>query len=266
MAFCAPETIRIVKDALMGKPLGYILLTHTHYDHVGALPYFRREWPLAQVATCATGTSALLRSTPRAFISELSATAALLYGSEALDNYDAELLRADMIIKEGDAVELGGISVETLEAPGHTRDSICFYVPELELLMLNETPGVLMPDGGIYPCFLTGYGDTLKTIEKCAGIKSSFLSLPHRGIPGDCETDDFYNRAAAVNNECFEYIGGMIGAGASEAAMIDGLSEKYYYGALKKYQPRDAFIASAKAMIACTARELSRETARDTER
>jgi glyoxylase-like metal-dependent hydrolase (beta-lactamase superfamily II) len=255
MAFCADETIKRIKAALNGRPLDYILLTHTHYDHVGALASFRAEWPGIMLMTSEAGAAVLQKDTPRRVIRELSAAASAYFGSGAHITYADEALYADAVIKDGDSVRLGGLTVETMEAPGHTRDSLCFFIPELELLMLNETPGVLMPDGSMYPCFLTGYDDTMNTIDKCKKKKYAAISLPHRGIAGDRDMAGFFGKAVAANETCHKLIVEMLDKNIGEDEMTDILCKKYLSDVLLTYQPREAFEANTKAIIACVKKE-----------
>ena len=262
MAFCAGETIKNVKTALKGRSLDYILLTHTHYDHVGALPYFRQEWPQMRLVTSEIGAAALLKETPRRVIRELSITAAEKFigrvaGVANADiDYSDDTLYADIIVKEGDVIDLGGLSAEVIETPGHTRDSLCYFIPEIKLLMLNETPGVLMPDGSMYPCCLTGFADTMKSIEKCRNTGYKELSLPHMGIVEPELTLGFFDKAFEVNTSCHDLILKMIGAGSSEEDMISKICDKYLSEVLLTFQPKEAFEANAKAIIACMKREL----------
>ncbi|MCL2127883.1 MAG: MBL fold metallo-hydrolase, partial [Treponema sp.] len=132
MAFCAGGTIQKVKEALNGRRLDYILCTHTHYDHIGALPFFRKEWPRLRAVTVAAGAEVLLKDTPRRVIRELSLAAAKNFGAAIDTAYSDDDFHADIIVKEGDRISLGALTVEVLETPGHTRDSLSFFIPELE--------------------------------------------------------------------------------------------------------------------------------------
>ena len=255
MAFCARDTIQKVKDALGGRPLDYILCTHTHYDHIGALPFFRQEWPQLRAVTCAAGAAVLLKPTPRRVIRELSVAAAQMLGAAVDTAYSDDAFRGDVIVQDGECISLGGLTAEVLETPGHTRDSLSFFMPEIAVLALNETTGVLAPDGSVYPGYLTSCADAINSIEKCRAVPYKYLSLPHRSIVSDAEADGFFDRALAVTNACRDFIKGMQEQGLSEDAMQEKFFERYGSDALLSFQPKDAFMANARATIACALRE-----------
>jgi len=256
MLFCAEETIAKVKRHLAGRPLDYIFASHTHYDHIGALPAFRAQWPLLKLVTCAVGEAILLKDTPRRVIRELSVTAAERFapGIEVPD-YDDDAFHADVAVKEGDAISLGGLTVEVVETPGHTRDSLSWFIRELGLLILSETTGVLKPDGKLYTSYLTGFGDTMRSIEKCRNVTYKHLSLPHMGIISPERAESFFDRAARTAAECRDFILELYRGGAGEDAIVERYADKYADKTLAKMQPMEAFWINAKATVACTLRE-----------
>jgi glyoxylase-like metal-dependent hydrolase (beta-lactamase superfamily II) len=257
MAHCANSTIQNAKNALQGRQLDYLFITHTHYDHIGALPFFRKEWPLLRLVTSQTGAAVLLKDTPRRVIRELSIVAANACNAGFDTAYSDNVFHADVIVKDGDSIPLGGVSVETLETPGHTRDTLSFFIPELEILATSETSGFLLPGDAVYPTYLTSFNDTVNSIEKCRKMPYKFLSLPHSGIAAEKDVNGFFDKAMEAAAVCRDFILGMNEKKLDREAMVCMFFQKYGNEKLFGYQPREAFAANARATIACTLREFA---------
>jgi glyoxylase-like metal-dependent hydrolase (beta-lactamase superfamily II) len=256
MAHCANGTIQNIKNALNGRQLDYLFITHTHYDHIGALPFLRKEWPSLRLVTSQTGAAVLLKDTPRRVIRELSIVAIKEYNSKIDTAYRDDVFCADVIVKDGELILLGGVSVKTLETPGHTRDSLSFFIPELELLIASETMGFLIPGGAMYPTYLTSFNDVVKSIEKCRKLPCKYLSLPHHGIV-DEDVNIFFDKALAAVTTCRDFILDMNEKKIDKEAMFEKYIQKYGDEKLLSYQPWDAFTVNARATIACTLREFA---------
>jgi len=77
----------------LGLTLSYVLETHVHADHVTAAGVLRDRTGAKTVAGA--------RGAPC----------------------------ADVLVRHGDGIDLGGLTIRVLETPGHTDDSVSFHVP-----------------------------------------------------------------------------------------------------------------------------------------
>jgi glyoxylase-like metal-dependent hydrolase (beta-lactamase superfamily II) len=89
----------------------YILCTHAHFDHVGAVPELKEE----------TGAKILLHKDEKE-IYEAARDMAAFWG------YDIPPLpEPNTFVKEGDTIEVGKLRFKVLHTPGHSPGGICLY-------------------------------------------------------------------------------------------------------------------------------------------
>ncbi|MBV6340396.1 MBL fold metallo-hydrolase [Candidatus Magnetobacterium casense] len=92
-----------------------IVCTHTHFDHIGAVPELK-EATKAELIFHAAETTTY----------ESSRDMAAFWGF-SIDH----LPRPDRYVAEGDVIKLGDIPLEVMHTPGHTPGSICLYIKGL---------------------------------------------------------------------------------------------------------------------------------------
>jgi len=92
----APAEASTIMESLKGTKPRYILLTHNHMDHIGALSELRSKLGVPIAAHAADANS--LPSLP------------------------------EMLLNDGDTIPFGNIKLEVLHTPGHTLGSLCFRV------------------------------------------------------------------------------------------------------------------------------------------
>ena len=140
-----------------GAKLTKLLLTHAHWDHIGAvndiidklpkLPIYIGEHDVPLMENAAANCSAWLAEYP---------------GTVSRDKVNA--------LKDGEELEVLGETVRIIEVPGHTAGGICFYFQDSEILFCGDT----LFEGSIGRSDLpTGNEEQLIT-----NIKEKLLVLP----------------------------------------------------------------------------------------
>lgn len=105
----------------------HIILTHSHYDHIGILDAVKSEF----------------HSVVYAF-------------SESLEGVDE-------VLKGGEKVKIGDLSFEVIYAPGHSSDSIFLYCREEKLLFSGDNQLKISADEGEYE---EAYVEVIRRLEK----------------------------------------------------------------------------------------------------
>ncbi len=118
----SPERIKAKVAELSVEPES-IVLTHGHFDHMGAAGVLRDFYQIPIIAY--EGEQALL-SDPEANLS-------LAFGESPVT------LKADQYVKDGEELLLAGFKARVIHTPGHTRGSVCYYFESEKLLLSGDT-------------------------------------------------------------------------------------------------------------------------------
>ena len=172
------ETILGSTDALH-----YLLLTHSHYDHCGAVPFLKKKIPALRIGAHSHAADVLQKPSAVQLMRALNDNFAHVFSDVIGTDYiPFDPVVVDVILKEGDEPDLGGgWSVRVLETPGHTRDSLSYYIPRIKALIAGEAGGVFH-NGCIQPEFSSSYSDYVTSLEKMAALDVEVLALAHQRI------------------------------------------------------------------------------------
>jgi hydroxyacylglutathione hydrolase len=93
-----------------------VLLTHAHFDHIGALDSIRDEFKI----------EAYLHQKEASWLNDPSQNLSQLF----MPNKTIIQRQADKLFKEEGSLHIGSFSFQVLETPGHSPGSVSFYHQE----------------------------------------------------------------------------------------------------------------------------------------
>ncbi|MBW2594791.1 MAG: MBL fold metallo-hydrolase [Deltaproteobacteria bacterium] len=160
--------------------LGYIFLTHSHFDHCGACPFLKRKIKGLKIAASARAARVLEKPSAVELMRTLSSTFEKTF-KDIMGGEDVSFnsVAVDLILKDGDELDYGGgWKVRVIETPGHTKDSLSFYIPRIKALIAGEAVGVYNHHG-IQPEFSSSYIDYMASLEKLATLDIDILAMAH---------------------------------------------------------------------------------------
>lgn len=100
-----------------------ILLTHGHFDHIGAA---RELADLFQIPVCAL-------SLERELMADDYMNVSLPMGGRGIT------LEADRWLRDGEILNAAGCRIQVIHTPGHTSGGACYYLPGEQVLFSGDT-------------------------------------------------------------------------------------------------------------------------------
>ena len=194
------------------KQIEYILLTHTHADHIGALPHLKRKWPHLKLIASGPGAKILnTRELYNEFLLVDLGIAQLMRAKSEIDdippipeNYRFEV---DLVVKGKDTVDLGdGVAWEIIDTPGHSQCHISAYEKTDGTLVVGDATGFYVPEKDIFwPNYFLSLDDYAESIRKLATFPAKRAVLSHNAVvEGDIHR--YFESAMAATREYHENI------------------------------------------------------------
>lgn len=253
MAYCHEALIANVEKALSKwgrKKLDYVLISHTHYDHIGALPYILRKWE--DVTVCGAEKAALVfgRDGAKKTMKRLGCAARDQF-SNSKEDVAVEPLRVDRIVKENDCIDLGcGTYISVLETKGHTDCSLTYILEPDSVMFTSESTGVFRNPSCMHTAILKSYQDTMEAAHKCKAYGAKRIISPHYGIlPQNFNSRYFDMYIEAAENER-DFILQKADEGLSREQILEKFEEKYWSEERGTSQPKAAFLENSRYVIA----------------
>lgn len=167
----------------------YIILTHSHSDHIGAVPRWKKVWPHLKVLAGPIADKLLQKGDAvKEFIASDNIISEIVYKKgeitslpEVLPDY---VFHIDIPVDEGYEIDLGdGITWRILDVPGHSPCHISLFNPGEAILAVGDATGFHVPEKGIFwPNYFSSLEDYCKSIKNLALLPARIGALSHNGV------------------------------------------------------------------------------------
>lgn len=138
-----------------GLEVGHILLTHGHFDHIGAVKFLKEQ----------LGASVAIHSGDAQALTDAARNLSAFMGEHLVQ------VPPDVLLQEGDIIAVGGIAMKVLHTPGHSEGSVCFVVDSpVKMAFTGDTlfqGSIGRSDfpGGSYEQLISSIRDKLLTLD-----------------------------------------------------------------------------------------------------
>lgn len=258
MACFNKELITNIEQEIGEGVLDYIALSHSHYDHMGALPYLLERWPDVQV--CASEKTAEVFRRPGAvsMIESMGKSAAEFYGKNP-DDVKASNLRVDIVLENGDVINLGDEKLLCFETRGHTDCSMSFLLQPQGILFASESTGVLETTEKIHTSVLKSFDESLESAYFLKILPWKEIIIPRYGFLSDSVKNnyfDIYIEAAMKEQSLFR---NWIDEGLSAEEIFEEHKKIYWNDERAKDQPFRAYKVNTEITIRMMIKETENE-------
>lgn len=200
MSYIVPNILKQFGERhLDSSKITRLLLLHSHFDHCGIVPFFKRMLPQLKVLGSRRSQELYRREKVVQFIRDRNREMLQLLKMEkeaAELNLEVDQIAVDEVVGEGDVIDLGdGVRVKIIEMPGHSSCSIAAYVEPLRALFPSDAGGIPGEDEEIFPAGNEDYLLYQKSLEKLQPLDVEILGAARHGVFVGKEAREFIPRS-----------------------------------------------------------------------
>jgi glyoxylase-like metal-dependent hydrolase (beta-lactamase superfamily II) len=172
---------RQIREILGTRKPTLLLITHSHFDHIGAANHFKTIWPDIRIAGSAQTDEILVRPSAIKLVRDLSKEGIRLMqilGLSPLCEDPFEPFRLDIILKPNETILLDqSCQITAIHTPGHTWDFMSYWISGKRILVASDAVGVDDGSGYIITDFLVDYDAYCNSLE-CLGRFDAHILCP----------------------------------------------------------------------------------------
>jgi len=185
MAYAVPDILRQIEEHnVEEKKIRRVIILHSHFDHCGAVPYFKKRWPWIKVTASARGKELLADPGISKSLKYLNDAAIAREGRNALADeigFRFDGIHVEETAGEGGVINCGHQRLEVLEVPGHSSCSIAIYLPRERALFTSDAGGLRNGDY-FMAAGNSNYDKYQQSLEKMARYDVDIVAGEHFGV------------------------------------------------------------------------------------
>lgn len=183
LTYIIPDVINQLEEmGIDERKISRLIILHSHFDHVGIVPYFKKRCPW--ITVCASGKARQRLIEPRTIDTIISFNTMLLtkprlQGPEDLLP-EAEGFVVDEVLGDGDILCCGDLHLKVMEVPGHSTCSIAVYCPQEKALFASDAGGIFFQDT-VFTAANSNFDHYQQSLEKMAKLDVEVYLAEHYG-------------------------------------------------------------------------------------
>ena len=251
LSVTAPQVVaQLMQLEIDPSSLKYLILTHTHADHVMGAPLIKKAYPNIKIAGVSEAGDLLSRKKIIDFFTgEDAYTSNRLVAFKAVDvptpPRPLPPFSVERIVSPGDILDLGGLSLHVLDAPGHCRGGIALWEPREKTLFCSDYLGFRLTSGRFVSNFYVDFDEYCRTFETLSGLDPDLLCPGHCGVFGGEDATRF----VAESKRELEWISRYVAQRAQSPDQLAEAEEELF----QRYYIKESTIFSEKNTRDCMA-------------
>jgi glyoxylase-like metal-dependent hydrolase (beta-lactamase superfamily II) len=256
----APELIdtipRILEETGNGdRPvIDTLLLTHSHWDHVGGASLLQQHFNFSVLASDRT---IELLSKPKVIKSIDSMNQG--YKSLIRDRSNTRFsgLKQMLPLAANTSIRLDSQSeLNVFAVPGHTKCSLAFLFTPGNILFPGDATGLREPDGTIRPLFFSSFSEYIKSIRELNKLGPEVLALPHnRPLKGKDRVRAYLDSSLLKTEEVRDAIMEFLDRGLDAVRTAEMIYEREFPN-ISFMGPRNLLIMNLESMVRSICHEI----------
>jgi len=254
MSYVVPTLLRQLDERGVDQSkITKFLILHSHFDHCGVVPFFKRRLPQIEVLASARTKEVYGKEKAIHFIRERNRAMIEYYGMQreaAEFNLDFDEIPVDRVIKEGDRVDLGnGLTVEFSEVPGHSSCSIAAYVGKIRALFASDAAGIPNERGIIYPIGNENFTQFQGSLAKLKEYDVEILCAARNGVFMGKDGREFISKTMRAAEQLRQEVIKRFGETGHRERVTTELCDRIYAEVKTVDIPKEIFLRVVKSIV-----------------